>query len=115
LSLFHESMGCALLLLFMLLLELVAAGAAAVTPLVGSFWLEPAPPVEPVESLLLGETGGVIPAPGLVLTDIGPPAPDLAYFSGLEIPVTGVCGSRGRGGRERGDGDGKNAPWGKPE
>ena len=33
LSLFHESMGCALLLLFMLLLELVAVAAAVVTPL----------------------------------------------------------------------------------
>ena len=31
------------------------------------------------------------------------------------MPVTGVCGSRGRGGRERGEGDGRNAPCGRPE
>ena len=42
-------------------------------------------------SLLFGDTGGVTPAPGLVLTVMLPgPGPGLAYFSGREIPDTGV-------------------------
>jgi len=70
-----------------------------------------------VASLMLGDTGGVTPDPGLVVTDIGPaaPGPGLANFSGLEIPVAGVCGSMGRGGRDRGEGEGRYAPWGSPE
>ena len=59
-------------------------------------------------SLMLGDTGGVTPDPGLVVTDIGPaPGPGLANFSGLDIPEAGVCGSRGRGGRDRGEGEGR--------
>ena len=59
-------------------------------------------------SLMLGATGGVTPDPaGLVVTDIGPaPGPGLANFSGLEIPEACVWGSRGRGGRDRGEGGG---------
>jgi hypothetical protein len=51
-----------------------------------------------------GEAGGVctIGAPGLVDTDMLTPGPGLAYFSGLEMPETGVWGSMDRGGRERG-------------
>lgn len=68
-----------------------------------------------VESLLLGDMGGVTPAPE-VDTDMGPaPGPGLGNFSGREIPLAGVCGSRGRGGRERGEGEGRNAAWGRPE
>ena len=66
------------------------------------------------ESLMFGDTGGVTPdpgtaeEPGLVVTDIGPaPGPGLANFSGLVIPEAGVCGSRGRGGRDRGEGEGR--------
>jgi len=72
-------------------------------------------------SLTLGDTGGVTPdpgiaEPGLVVTDIGPaPGPGLANFSGREIPDAGVWGSRGRGGRERGEGEGRYAAWGRPE
>ena len=60
-------------------------------------------------SLLLGDTGGVTPT-GLVDTVIG--APGRANFSGRE---KAVLGSRGRGGSERGAGEGRNAPWGRAE
>ena len=62
-------------------------------------------------SLLLGETGGVTPT-GLVDTVIGAPGPGRANFSGRE---KAVLGSRGRGGSDRGAGEGRNAPWGRAE
>ena len=74
---------------------------------------------------MLGDTGGVTPAPGAAswppdpptLTEIAPvlpgdtaPAPGGAWranFSGLEIPVTG--------GKERGEGEGRKVPCGRAE
>lgn len=96
---FQESIGDCFGVCALPLSELLAAAAAAAA------------------SLMLGDTGGVTPDPGLVVTDIGPaaPGPGLANFSGLEIPEAGVCGSRGRGGRDRGEGEGRYAPWGSPE
>lgn len=80
----------------------------------------------PAVSFVLGEMGGVVVARvelGLVETEMG--APGLANFSGLDMPATGVKGSRvsgwGRGGRERGppppwgDGEGRKLPCGSAE